>query len=277
MSNQRGQIHIILLVLFVVGFILYINFSGIGINKLFESFKIGPKSQVPSTVRPAVPSSPGQIVPAPVLISPVAGIDTAPPQRLNIQPKGGNFPPETRQVAVNLETDEKATCKYSDVANVSFGSMQGKFSQTNSTSHSVLITTLSEGGQYAYFIKCADEKGNENTDDVAVSFGIMSPADTAPPVLSNPSHQGDVLPAGTASAVISISTNEPASCRYSAVGGLSYSSMPSAFSQYDQTKRFHVKQISGLVGGINYEFFVRCQDLSGNTNTGDVLISFSVK
>lgn len=272
-----GQIHIIVLVLLVVGFIIYANFSGPGIGKWLESYKIKPTPQTPSSsvpdkIKGSLPSS----SPPPAELSDVP--DTVPPVRLNPKPLlGSALPSETRKTTIGLETNEKATCKHSTVDNVHYDSMQGFFDQVDATSHSTLITTLSEGMGYVYFVKCTDKKGNKNSTDFIINFSVSAPVDVVPPVLSNPSHKGDVLPAETASAVISISTNEFASCRYSTTGGIAYNSMSGSFSQYDQTGRFHVKQITGLTNGKSYDFFVRCKDTAGNANTGDVLISFSVK
>ncbi|MBI2041427.1 MAG: hypothetical protein HYT20_00215 [Candidatus Nealsonbacteria bacterium] len=172
MFNQKGQIHIILLVLLVLGFILYVNFS----DKSFLKFILPTSSSSKSTpaqkqLTPVVsPSTPGVVAPAPVV-------------------------------------------------------------------------------------------------PVVVQ-------DRTPPVISNISHQGDVFLPGTREVVISVSTDEPASCRYTANPE---SSSWNAMSWYDETRRFHVKTITGLRDGMSYDFFVRCQDFNGNSNTGNVLISFSVK
>ena len=275
MFNQKGQIHIIILVLAVVGFILYANFSGGGfLKKLFPSLSSSAKqtsskgskiSAPPRAEKKLVPSPAPttQAVPAPELP------DTVPPKRSKAQPIG-SLPAETRKITIGLETDEKATCRYSDeTSGIHYDSMQGEFDQTDSTLHSVLITTLSEGGKYKYYVKCSDEKWNKNTDDFIISFEVKLPVDKTPPVLTNPSHQGSILPTGTKDVVISISTDEPASCRYTG-------SMSGSFSYYDQTKKFHVKTITKLEDGKAYDLFVRCKDSAGNANTGDVLISFRV-
>ena len=181
MFNQRGQAHIILLVLLILGFILYINFS----DRSLLKFILPSSSSVKSTpaqrqLTPGVsPSTPGAVAPVPAPITPIA----------------------TPPLAQPLE-------------------------------------------------------------------------DRTPPMISNISHQGDTLPSGTREAAISVSTDEPASCKYATnPESSSYSSMP----WYDQTRRFHVKTITGLRDGMSYDFFVRCQDFNGNSNTGNVLISFSVK
>src|SRR3989344_6444584 len=274
-SNQRGQIHIIILVVLVVGFILYANFSGGGfLKKLFPSSSFSEKPAADKEGKiSAPPKAEKKLVPSPALtpqaVSAPELSDTVPPKRSKAQPTGG-LPAETRKTTLGLETDEKATCKYSDeTSGIHYDSMQGEFDQIDSTTHAVLITTLSEGGKYKYYVKCRDEKGNKNTDDFTISFEVKLPVDKTPPVLTNPSHQGSILSIDAKEVVISISTDEPASCRYSG-------SMSGNFSAYDQTKRFHVKKITGLQAGKAYDFFVRCKDSAGNANTGDVLISFMV-
>ena len=272
MFNQKGQIHIIILAVLVFGFILYTNFSG---KPMFQSSstKSTPKQETKISAPTTKKETSPQLTPGPAPSVP----DTTPPKRLNPQPKDkSNLPTDTRKTTLGLETDEKAICRYGDVAGVSYDSMRGSFDQTNAASHSVLITTLSEGEKYKYYIRCMDEKGNKNIDDFVISFGVKLPEDKTPPVLSNPSHFGDVLPKDTKEVVISITTNEVTSCRYSTIGGVSYNSMPGRFSYYDQTKRFHTKKLTGLENGKAYDYFVRCQDSAKNSNTGDVLISFSV-
>src|SRR4029077_9175490 len=39
----------------------------------------------------------------------------------------------------------------------------------------------------------------------------------------------------------------------------------------------HSTAVSGLANGGNYNYYVRCQDASGNTNPDDFVISFSVR
>ena len=280
MRQQKGQVHIFILALLVIVFILYANFSNRSLLKPFflsSPIKSNPKQEIKTSVplgQEIKPAAEPILIPAvPVQTAP----DTTPPKRFNPQPEDKSIlPSETRKITLSIETDEKAICKYSDVSGVHFDSMQGVFFQTNGTSQSVSITTLSEGEKYKYYIKCMDEGGNKNTDDFIISFGVELPEDKTPPVLSNPSHRGDVLPAETKEVNISISTNELASCRYSVIGGLAYNSMRDNFSYYDQTKKFHTAKIAKLENGKNYDFFARCKDLNGNASAGDVLISFSV-
>ena len=97
--------------------------------------------------------------------------------------------------------------------------------------------------------------------------------DTTPPTLSSGSPTG-TLSAGTASATLSLITNEDATCRYSTTAGINYSSMTSTFSTTGGIA--HSTSVSGLTNGTSYNYYVRCQDTAGNANASDYTISFSV-
>ena len=98
--------------------------------------------------------------------------------------------------------------------------------------------------------------------------------DTTPPILSNGSPSGSI-PA-TTSTMISLSTNENATCKYAMTAGTSYASMPNTFTTTGGTS--HSTTITGLSSGNSYSYYVRCQDTAPtpNVNTADYAISFSV-
>lgn len=101
---------------------------------------------------------------------------------------------------------------------------------------------------------------------------VVPPADTTPPVISSGQPTG-VLASGTTSAVLSVVTNENASCRYSTTVGQSYAAMPNAFTVTGMTA--HTSNLTGLVDGSNYNYYVKCSDPSSNIS-GDYNITFSV-
>ncbi|MBI4439214.1 hypothetical protein HY640_04740 [Candidatus Woesearchaeota archaeon] len=83
-----------------------------------------------------------------------------------------------------------------------------------------------------------------------------------------------MLSAGTASATLSVNTDEAATCRYSSVSGTAYSSMSNTFSTTGSTS--HSTTVSGLSNGNSYSYYVRCRDASGNANANGYAVSFSV-
>jgi len=264
MQQEKGQAIVIFLVIVIAGVFLLMNRSELSswINPFPTT--VSPKQESPVVTPPTKYSNP-----APSTIP-----DAAPPFRSNPQPSGG-LSAATRETTISLATDEKAACRYNTVSGVGYGAMK-LFSNTNSTFHYTSVTGLSEGTGYVYYIKCADDHSNVNTDDLIVSFYIAGPDDFTPPVRSNQHPAGDVLYYGATQTVIGISTDEPASCRYDTRQGISYDSMQSNLTD-DGTQRYHTARVTGLVSGGSYSYFVRCKDSRGNVNTGDVMISFSIK
>ncbi|UCD02612.1 MAG: fibronectin type III domain-containing protein [Candidatus Aenigmatarchaeota archaeon] len=96
-----------------------------------------------------------------------------PPVRSNGQPTG-TLPAGTNQTTISLDTDEDATCKYDTTSGTSYSAMPNTFSTTGGTSHSQLITSLTNGSSYTYYVRCQDTSGNANTDDYLISFSVAS-------------------------------------------------------------------------------------------------------
>ncbi|MFH1780678.1 MAG: hypothetical protein ABH841_01610 [Candidatus Nealsonbacteria bacterium] len=264
MRKEKGQVPIIILAIVFIAIILFVRYFK---PNLDFTPSVTPVSQEKTNITPA-PKSPAE--PPSYNTKPIA--DNASPLRFSPQPSGGLLS-STREVFIALNTDENATCRYATVSGVAYEYMQYTFSGAKNTFHSALITALNKGGSYIYYIKCIDEYGNKNSDDFVIAFWVNFPTDATPPVLSNAYPSGEIRLAGAFETMIGISTNEPASCRYSWTQGTSYNSMNSSLSA-DNTKQYHTANITGLILGKAYSYFVRCQDLSGNVNTGDVMISF---
>ncbi len=94
------------------------------------------------------------------------------PLRSNGLPTG-TLASGTSQVTVSLNTVVNATCKYSTgITRVNYGDMQTVFSTTGQTFHSSIISGLSDGEGYNYYVRCRDSSGNTNTIDFAISFNI---------------------------------------------------------------------------------------------------------
>jgi len=197
-------------------------------------------------------------------------VDTTPPTRTNAAPTG-TLAAGTTQTNMSLITNENATCRYSNISGTAYSSMTNTFTGTL-LSHSRIITGLTDGGNYNYYVRCNDTAGNFNTNDYAISFSVSTSVDTTPPVLSSGLPTG-TLAAGTTQTNMSLITNENATCRYSNISGTAYSSMTNTFTG---TLLSHSRIITGLTDGGNYNYYVRCNDTAGNFNTNDYAISFSV-
>ncbi|MCJ7816560.1 MAG: discoidin domain-containing protein, partial [Candidatus Aenigmarchaeota archaeon] len=127
-----------------------------------------------------------------------------------------------------------------------------------------------QSGDNILTVTARDAAGNTGTDTLNVTY---TAPDTSPPTRSGGSPSG-TLPAGTTQATLSLTTDEPATCRYSTTAGIAYSSMTSTFSTTGGTT--HSTPLTGLQNGTAYNYYVRCQDIAGNPNTNDYNITFSV-
>ncbi len=171
-------------------------------------------------------------------------------------------------------TNETATCRYGTASGLVFASMT-LFSTTGTTNHSQIITGLTNGTLYTYYVKCRDTAGNTNIADFSYMFQVDSPApDVTPPVISNGAPTG-VLAAGTLATTMSVITNENAWCRYNSDSDMEFLSMTKALDNADF--RNHSVPLTGLTNGSSYLYYVRCQDNpAGNSNTAGYAIAFSV-
>lgn len=188
----------------------------------------------------------------------------------------------TTEVTLQATTNKNANCRWS-FTDQSYSLMQvGSFSTTGARSHSATITPLTNQ-PYTVHVRC-DAGGITNPTSQSVTFSVSATsADTTPPVRSAARVNinllnNTMLPSGTTSTSISLTTNEAAICRYSATAGTAYSSMTMTFTTQSPPATAHSATISGLTSGTNYKYYIRCQDTAAvpNTNTDDYIINFSV-
>ncbi|MFH1423814.1 MAG: cohesin domain-containing protein [Candidatus Nealsonbacteria bacterium] len=116
------------------------------------------------------------------------------------------------------------------------------------------------------------------TRSTGVSFTINPPpiSDLNAPVCSGGLPTG-TLAAGTVQTTISLIVTDatmPVSCRYSTTVNTAYSSMTNNLT--NSSGSTYSANVTGLTNGMNYNYYVRCQDAAGNTNTASYPISFSV-
>ncbi|MCA9487136.1 MAG: Ig-like domain-containing protein, partial [Nanoarchaeota archaeon] len=85
----------------------------------------------------------------------------------------GQLAAGTSQITLQVTSNEAATCRYSPVSGTSYSTMI-PFSSTGAFSHSTLVSGLSDGQSYSYYVKCSDSSGNRNPDDYQISFSVGS-------------------------------------------------------------------------------------------------------
>jgi hypothetical protein len=128
----------------------------------------------------------------------------------------------------------------------------------------MLIVVSTNGISYEFY----------TVDGVRVdSFTQAGCRDTKPPTRSNASPAG-ILASGTTSTTLSLTTGEPAVCRYALTPGTAYGSMTEGFTTADGFS--HSTTLTGLASETLYQYYVRCADQLGNTNTDDFAIRFTI-
>lgn len=122
-------------------------------------------------------------------------------------------------------------------------------------------------GQHTLQVKAYDLAGNVAESPV-ITVQVM-PADDDDPVMTNTTES--TYPATTGSVTLSVTTSEPAVCRYSLDEWDSYTSM-SDFATTGQTT--HTSAV-GVTGG-DYTYYVLCRDAAGNRADEAMPIPFTV-
>jgi hypothetical protein len=85
---------------------------------------------------------------------------------------GGNLPANTRQTVVSVTTNEASSCKFSYREGTAFPFMTGVFQTTNGLTHTITNNELNNGDSYTYFVRCKDKAGNENLEDLRLTFSV---------------------------------------------------------------------------------------------------------
>jgi hypothetical protein len=104
------------------------------------------------------------------------GGDTTPPVRYSSTP--GSVPPGTTQYNITLTTTDDsggANCKWDADPLTAYADMSDTFDTTGGSSHSDLVTGLSDGNTYSYYVRCEDlaTPPNANQDDYLISFSVQ--------------------------------------------------------------------------------------------------------
>jgi hypothetical protein len=87
-------------------------------------------------------------------------------------------------IALAVTTDAKATCRYSD-QDQEFGSMPGIFSTDDGLRQTATVN-LENFGDYNYYVRCQDEKGNVQGSYAVVGFEYKDIAEMFAPAPSEP-------------------------------------------------------------------------------------------
>jgi len=115
-----------------------------------------------------------------------------PPSVSGGQPSGA-LDNTTTQATMSVVTSENANCKYATTADTAYAAMTNAFATSGGTTSSTLLTGLSAGKSYTYYVRCADSAGNADTSDYTVSFSVA--ANPVPTPAPAPTPAPDPAPA----------------------------------------------------------------------------------
>ncbi len=123
-----------------------------------------------------------------------------------------------------------------------------------------------------YFVRITDS-ADPGTRQLFTFRTLTGGTDITPPARSNGAPSGQ-LPSGTTTALLTMSTDEPAICRLGPIPNTPFPQMPRVFDITGGAS--HTATVTGLVDGSSFSAFVRCIDGSNNANTTDFVITFDV-
>lgn len=103
--------------------------------------------------------------------------------------------------------------------------------------------------------------------------GSSVPIDSVPPQRSNGTPRGQ-LGVGTTQAVLSVETDEQASCRFSSAPNVAFGAMEGTMGSASGLA--HEAQLTNLGNDQAYRFQVKCRDAVGNENLDDYEIAFYI-
>ena len=103
---------------------------------------------------------------------------TMPPLLTQLAPSG-TLSPQAAFSTISLMTDLESTCSYSPASNLLHSAAQ-PFSATGGTVHSTLVTGLTGGSTYRYFVKCMSVSSGDTSVDYLLSFATAVPGDPRP-------------------------------------------------------------------------------------------------
>ena len=89
-------------------------------------------------------------------------------------------PAGTTSVVITCITDENATLKYDTAAGTAYGSMASTFGTTGGVNHSTTIGSLTDGNNYARYVRASDGT-NPTTSDYPVVWSVSAAAVTTTP------------------------------------------------------------------------------------------------
>jgi hypothetical protein len=205
--------------------------------------------------------------------------------------EAGNCVPAFTPIKLALKTNENANCKISiepveaETAEEKFNLMTDMGEGTSFTKNHTLklpsIVTASEsslelagyqltnGGNYRFYIRCKDVRGNINQIDYQMSFCVQSGPDTNPPEITGTTPAKDSFIAYGTNNIsdFQVYTNEPADCKWD-FQPKSYEFMNYNFDKCSQNINDQLRgfdfgcqgNLTGFKNGVENKYYIACID-----------------
>ena len=173
----------------------------------------------------------------------------------------------------SITSEQSSTISWSS-ANANSCTASGGWTGTKAISGTQSVSPTSST---TYTLACTGSSGTTTqSTTVSVTTSSTTSGDTTAPGLYSSRKPGsaEILALGTRTTTLEINTNENSVCRYSTNYVTSYDSMPNSFAITGG--KTHSSQISGLEDGKAYTYYVRCKDTTGNVQTRNNVLGFSV-
>jgi len=184
-------------------------------------------------------------------------------------PPDGVFVQDLLWKTINFTVVDSDTSTLNCVLYVNWTANVSNASTLNNTP-TFLNMSVADYTNYTYYVNCSDGEYDNKTQTRWILFNQT--LDSTPPVITIVYPQNNTnLSAGTAWTFVNISTDETAVCKYNFTN--SFFGYPSNMGSYMSTSDNinHWLNYSGLSSGLSYDVYYKCNDTSGNFNTGQAL------
>lgn len=176
-------------------------------------------------------------------------------------------------VAVTTPTND-ATPSYTFIStaagDITYGGGCSSATSVADNGTNPIAFSLLDDGTYSNCTIKVTGTGGDDSNTISVTPFVVDT--TAPEVTS--SSPAEALAYDTTDTTLVVSTDDPATCRYGTVAETAYADLPNTFTT--SNNRDHSANVSGLLNGQSYAYYVRCLGTAGNTGATDYTLSFSV-
>jgi len=179
---------------------------------------------------------------------------------------------DSATLAWDTTVPAKALIEFQDM---STGGQNSVGRPTLASSHQMRISDLRLGTRYVAFV-IAENAGGDRVRSNPITF--VTVRDTAPPIISNVTNESTIFPGGESriQTIIEWLTDEPALCTLTFREGIAGGVEPTTIDARDNTYAMkHVEVIVDFAPATVYQFWIECEDNSGNEAKSENFVLFT--